>query len=442
MIKVITYGTYDMLHYGHIKLLERAKNLGDYLIVGITSDSFDRARGKINVKQTLEERVSAVRKTGIADEIIVEEYEGQKIDDIRRYNIDIFTVGSDWKGHFDYLKEYCEVVYLERTKGISSSDLRSEERKLKIGLVGNSHNELEKFARESKFVNGTEITAIFLENQSGCNLSEELFPQNIYAKAYKQLLDKVDAIYLVSNPEKHYEQIKLALCEKKHVLCESPIAIGSAKARKLFEIARKNNCILMESLKTAYALAFLRLQLIIKSGFIGQVLCVDATCTSLRKDKGDTRGSLYSWGPFGLLAVFSTLGTEYISKSIQTKLDNTGKDVFTKIDFKYKNSVASVKVANGVKSEGELIIAGTEGYIYVPAPWWKTDYFEVRYEEHERNKRYFYQLEGEGIRYTIVSFLKSVTTGTIDSCIPQNITLAIADIMQAYKDKNDIFILK
>lgn len=201
MIKVITYGTYDMLHYGHIKLLERAKNLGDYLIVGITSDSFDRARGKINVKQTLEERVSAVRKTGIADEIIVEEYEGQKIDDIRRYNIDIFTVGSDWKGHFDYLKEYCEVVYLERTKGISSSDLRSEERKLKIGLVGNSHNELEKFARESKFVNGTEITAIFLENQSGCNLSEELFPQNIYAKAYKQLLDKVDAIYLVSNPK-------------------------------------------------------------------------------------------------------------------------------------------------------------------------------------------------------------------------------------------------
>ena len=98
MIKVITYGTYDLLHYGHIRLLERAKALGDYLIVGVTSDDFDKTRGKINVQQSLMERIEAVQNTGIADEIIVEEYEGQKIDDIRKNNIDIFTVGSDWKG--------------------------------------------------------------------------------------------------------------------------------------------------------------------------------------------------------------------------------------------------------------------------------------------------------------------------------------------------------
>ena len=106
MIKVITYGTYDLLHYGHIRLLERAKALGDYLIVGVTSDDFDKTRGKINVKQSLWERIKAVRATGLADEIIVEEYEGQKIDDIRRYGADIFTVGSDWAGKLDYLKEY------------------------------------------------------------------------------------------------------------------------------------------------------------------------------------------------------------------------------------------------------------------------------------------------------------------------------------------------
>lgn len=98
MIKVITYGTYDLLHYGHIKLLERAKSLGDYLIVGVTADDFDKTRGKINVQQSLMERVEAVRSTGIADEIIIEEYEGQKIDDIQKYDIDIFTVGSDWRG--------------------------------------------------------------------------------------------------------------------------------------------------------------------------------------------------------------------------------------------------------------------------------------------------------------------------------------------------------
>ena len=126
MVKVITYGTYDLLHYGHIRLLERAKALGDYLIVGVTSDSFDIARGKINVQQPLMERIEAVKETGLADEIIVEEYEGQKIDDIRRYGVDIFTVGSDWEGKFDYLNEYCKVVYLDRTIGVSSSEIRTE----------------------------------------------------------------------------------------------------------------------------------------------------------------------------------------------------------------------------------------------------------------------------------------------------------------------------
>ena len=91
-IRVITYGTYDMLHYGHIRLLERAKALGDYLIVGITSDDYDKSRGKINLQQSLMERIEAVRATGIADEIIVEEYDGQKIYDVRRYDIDIFAI--------------------------------------------------------------------------------------------------------------------------------------------------------------------------------------------------------------------------------------------------------------------------------------------------------------------------------------------------------------
>lgn len=85
------------------------------------------------------ERIEAVRATSLADKIIVEEYEGQKIDDIRRYSVDIFTVGSDWAGKFDYLKEYCKVVYLERTEGVSSSEIRSEERKVRLGIIGDSH---------------------------------------------------------------------------------------------------------------------------------------------------------------------------------------------------------------------------------------------------------------------------------------------------------------
>ena len=127
MKKVITYGTFDLMHYGHVRLLERAKKLGDYLIVGVTSNDFDKRRGKINVQQSLMERIANIKSTGLADEIIVEEYEGQKIDDIINYGIDIFAIGSDWLGKFDYLKEYCDVIYLERTEGISSTKIRNKE---------------------------------------------------------------------------------------------------------------------------------------------------------------------------------------------------------------------------------------------------------------------------------------------------------------------------
>lgn len=124
MTKVITYGTFDLLHYGHINLLKRAKALGDYLIVGVTSREFDTTRGKLNVHDDLETRIKNVKALGIADEIIVETHAGQKIEDIQKYKIDIFTVGSDWEGKMDYIKRYCKVIYLPRTEGISSSQLR------------------------------------------------------------------------------------------------------------------------------------------------------------------------------------------------------------------------------------------------------------------------------------------------------------------------------
>ena len=137
MRNVITYGTYDLLHQGHVNLLRRAKELGDYLIVGVTSDSFDRGRGKLNVRNNVLERVEAVRATGYADEIIIEDYVGQKIDDIQKYNVDVFAIGSDWEGKFDYLNEYCKVVYLPRTEGISSTMLRADSQTVvNIGIVG------------------------------------------------------------------------------------------------------------------------------------------------------------------------------------------------------------------------------------------------------------------------------------------------------------------
>ena len=104
MRTVITYGTYDMFHEGHRRLLERARALGDWLIVGVTSDTYDLSRGKLNVQQSVLERVENVRKTGLADQIVVEEYAGQKILDIQEWGVDVFVIGSDWTGKFDYLE--------------------------------------------------------------------------------------------------------------------------------------------------------------------------------------------------------------------------------------------------------------------------------------------------------------------------------------------------
>ena len=129
---VITYGTFDVLHQGHINLLRRAKELGDWLIVGVTTDNFDLERGKMNTRDSVMKRVQAVKETGYVDEVIIEEYKGQKIDDIQKYNVDVFAIGSDWEGYFDYLKEYCEVVYLPRTQGISSTMLREEQISVRI----------------------------------------------------------------------------------------------------------------------------------------------------------------------------------------------------------------------------------------------------------------------------------------------------------------------
>lgn len=416
MTKVITYGTYDLLHYGHIRLLERAKELGDYLIVGVTADDFDKTRGKINVQQSLMERIEAVRATGLADEIIVEEYEGQKIDDIQRYGVDIFTVGSDWKGKFDYLNEYCKVVYLDRTEGVSSSEIRAEKRKIFIGAIGNK-GLCDKFIKEVSYVNGVE-----------------------YKECDEEYLG-VDAVYIATLPEKHYSDVKRALEKGKHVICESPIAMNTIQCKELIEYAENNSLILVDGIKTAYSTAYSRLLVLAKSGHIGEILSIDSVCTSNRvtgiTDLKKEQNSICAWGPTALLPIFQLAGIKYNDIQIVTKLfdKKANFDAFTKISFEYDKMVATAKVAKAAKSEGELIITGTKGYIYVPAPWWKTEYFEIRYENQNENKKYFYQLDGEGIRYEIVAFARAVENKKRGYYLKDDVSLAIATVIERFSKR-------
>lgn len=448
MVKVITYGTYDLFHYGHQRLLERAKALGDYLIVGVTADDFDKARGKINVQQSLIERMDAVRSTGLADEIIIEEYEGQKIDDILRFGVDVFAIGSDWLGKFDYLNDYCKVIYLERTSGVSSTEIRSEKRTLRLGMVGDV-NFVGKFERESHYVNGLEIVGLCTDNERLVADNENLRQMSIITNEYDKVIDQADAVYLMSHPSRHYEQIKKALERGKHVLCESPITLNIKEWEELSSLANKKGLVLMDAIRTAYALAYYRLLLLVKSGVIGDVVSIDSSCTSLRDTEiiGDglrnVWNSICSWGPCALLPIFQILGTDYKHKQITSHLRDKQMmyDTFTKVTFVYPHAVASIKVGKGVKTEGELVISGTTGYIYVPAPWWKTEYFEIRREDPAQNKRYFYQLDGEGIRYELVSFVKAIQGVNNNTLyISSEVSEAIVKVVEDYYNRNLIFI--
>lgn len=447
-VKVITYGTYDLLHQGHINLLKRAKALGDYLIVGVTNDNFDRERGKLNVRNNVLERVEAVRKTGLADQIIIEDYVGQKIDDIQKYGVDIFAIGSDWEGKFDYLNEYCKVVYLPRTEGISSTMLRAESEKVvRIGVAGCGRI-AGRFIPESSFVDAAEVVAVYDKDRQK---AESLAVENGIAsvcESYEQLVDSVDAVYVATPHLCHYSQSKYALEHGRHVLCETPLVLDAAQAEELFSIAEKNGLVLLEANKTAFCPAFTHMVTLVKSGLIGDVVGIDASESKLwGKDKlmreldpAQAGGSLYEMGSYPLLPIVKFLGTDYRNINIYSRKNEDGVDIYTRGIMRYSNAVSSFQLGLGVKTEGNLVVSGTKGYVYVPAPWWKTDYFELRYEDQNLNKKFFYSWNEPGLRYEIQEFVACIVNGrNVSSRLTPRESIFMARVMQQFAQGHNMY---
>ena len=443
MKKVITYGTYDLLHQGHINLLRRAKELGDYLIVGVTSDSFDKGRGKLNVRNNVLERVEAVKAIGYADEIIIEDYLGQKIDDVQKYDVDIFAIGSDWEGHFDYLNEFCKVVYLPRTQGVSSTMLRAETQEVfKVGGVG-SGRIAKRFVPESKVVNGVEVTAVYDPNKKSAYSFAETFDINAYTDNYSTFLDGVDAVYIASPHLTHYQYAKDALYAGKHVLCEIPFVLSGAQAKELYDYAEEHNLVLLEANKTAYCPAFCHLTTLVKSGMIGDIVDVKASLSKMMEsgtrelDVAQAGGAMNEHAPLNLMAIIKFLGKEYLHVNFHSKVEN-GVDIYTKATINYPHATSSITLGIGVKTEGNLVVSGTKGYIYVPAPWWLTSFFEVRYEDQTKNKKYFYCYDGEGLRYEIQEFM-SMIVNSRRSCykLRRRESIAIAEIIEKFNKKEN-----
>lgn len=441
MTKVITYGTYDLLHQGHVNLLRRAKELGDYLIVGVTNDSFDRERGKLSVRNNVLERVEAVKATGLADEIIIENYFGQKIDDIQRYDVDIFAIGSDWEGKFDYLNEFCKVVYLPRTEGISSTMLREESQgEIKVGVVG-AGRIAKRFVKEANCVNGVKAKCVYDIDIAASERLSSIYDLDV-VDSFERMVESVDAVYIATPHLTHYDYIKRSISAGKHVLCETPMVLDDVEAKELFELAEANGVILMEANKTAHCPAFNHLVSMVKSGLIGDVVDVEASLSKLMLDRSLREfnpdmagGSMYEMGSYPLLPIFKLLGTEFTNLNLYTKMEN-GVDIYTKGVMRFPSAVCSFKLGLGVKTEGNLVISGTKGYVYVEAPWWKTDYFEFRYEDMNQNKRYFYKWDGDGLRYEIQEFVSCIYHRRFSTHrLRRTESIAMARVMRQFRDR-------
>lgn len=439
MVKVITYGTFDLFHEGHYKLLQRAKELGDYLIVGVTTEEYDQARGKLNVVDSLMTRIENVKKTGFADEIIVEESQGQKFRDIKRYNIDIFTVGSDWVGTFDYLSDYCKVVYLDRTKNISSTMLRTKETPIqRIGIIGTGRI-ANRFMPEAALVSGVNTQCVYNPNSE----SAQKFAKKWKIDACKSLeafFDASDIVYIASPHETHYGYIKKALEHGKHVLCEKPMCLNKEQSVELFEYAKEKKLILFEGIKTAYCPGFTKLLGIACSGIIGNIRGVEACFTKLEKtDNRELRdikygGSFTELGSYCLLPILKILGADYEEVRFDFIKDEKGIDIFTKAYLKYPNGLATATCGLGVKSEGKLLISGTKGYIVAEAPWWKTNYFEVHHENPNEIERFSERFLGDGLRYEICDLLSMINGDTKkDFKLTRKDSEAMAGIMEQFQ---------
>ncbi len=308
---------------------------------------------------------------------------------------------------------------------------------IRVGVVGCGRI-AKRFVEESHAVAAIEVVAV-------CNVrlaSAQRFAAEHGLAAFDDLnafLAEVDAVYIAAPHATHYPYALQALEAGKHVMCEKPMALEAAQCEHLFEVAEERGLVLMEALKTAYTPGFIQLVECAKSGKIGQVVGVDATFTKLvphdsreLQDEG-VAGSVTELGTYPLLAILSILGTEFTGVQFYShQTEDVKGDLFTQGNVVFDGAVGNMRVGLGVKSEGHLVVSGTEGYLYAPAPWWKTERFEARFEDQSQNEHFEIEYEGDGLRYEQACFAQQVRSGQPD---PQarEISLALARLMGLYR---------
>jgi len=316
---------------------------------------------------------------------------------------------------------------------------KSDGQHIKLGVIGTGRI-ANRFIREVEFVKGIKVTAVYNPHLNSAEIFAQRHGINTYTNDLNVFLRNIDAVYIASPHDTHYEYAKSSLINGKNVLCEKPSVLKKYQAEKLFNIAEKYGLVFMEALKTAYAPGFLQLIKEAKSGKIGEIRDVEScftkiTDTSLR-ELADIKygGSFTELASYTLLPIIKLLGTEYIGIRFDSFTAQNGVDVYTKAYFKFKNAVATSKTGLGVKSEGQLIISGTCGYIRVDAPWWKTQTFEVCFEDMSKNEKYAYDFKGDGLRYEINDFVSAIKNRSKPK-LSAHETIAMAEIMEKFLEQ-------
>lgn len=267
---------------------------------------------------------------------------------------------------------------------------------IKIVCVYNPHNDsAERFAREHNI--------------------------DAYTDDFEKFSSMVDAVYIASPHETHYEYTKSMLLAGRNVLCEKPIALKKSEAEELYRIAAQKSVVLMEAVKTAYCPGFQALIQMAQSGKIGRVVDVEAAFTRLtpfctREYMAPVyNGSMLEFGSYVLLPIIKLMGTDYKNVDFKSIRSLNGVDAYTKVMLDYDSGMATGKTGLGVKSEGQLLISGTNGYILAESPWWLTKKFEVRYEDSAKREVYTYPYESSGLQYEMKEFLHKVSEKYIEN---------------------------
>lgn len=404
MKKVITYGTFDLFHKGHYNILKRAKELGDYLIVGVTGDNYDRERGKLSVQDSLATRIENVQKTGFADLIIVEEYLGQKIQDIINYDVDILVVGSDWKGKFDHLSKYCKVVYLERTKNISSTQIREKAMSTyRFGIVTDNVYDNEAVI-EPKHVSGIHLESVFSPDKKIADEFCEKYELDSGYNDYDKFLESVDIVYIKTKRDKRYKYVKKALQEKKHVISDAPYTLELNQVSELNKLAEKNGVVLYSNITLLYLQAFGQLLWNARGNLIGDLISIRC-CISKKEFDKKREMDFTDLAIYPISAIFKILGTNLENINFKLIRDEKNTISYGMFMFSYENAVAMAEIGFNTEIKGIMEIIGTNGTILVPHDWWKIGYFKIKNPNDENYKRYTFNLDGNGFRYLVQDML-------------------------------------